>query len=93
MWFFSSKKAKAKAQQKKPIVPPALDPNSRAGKADALLMQLRQTRAEIGEETLQRMAAALQHEQVKNQMKQAIDHDEAKRERLVAELRLQMRDD
>ena len=52
-----------------------------------LMAQMREKRAEIGEEELAKMANALNMEALKKQIKHDIDHDEDKRNRLLDEIR------
>lgn len=58
----------------------------------ALFAQMRQVRADIGEEEIQKMQAALQHEATKKKIRQDIDTDEGKRQRLVDELKMTLKD-
>lgn len=53
----------------------------------ALFIQMREKRAEIGEEEIAKMAKALEMEKLKKQIKHDIDHDEDKRNRLLDEIR------
>jgi molybdopterin converting factor small subunit len=58
-----------------------------------LFAQLKEKRAELGEEEIQKMANALKASQLKNQMKSDIDNDERKRDRLLDEIRFGMQSD
>lgn len=58
-----------------------------------LMAQMREKRAEIGEEELQKMAKAIQMENLKKQIKHDIETDEDKRNRLLDEIRLGLKDD
>ena len=58
----------------------------------ALFIQMREKRAEIGEEEIAKMAKALEMEKLKKQIKHDIDHDEDKRNRLLDEIRGGLKD-
>jgi hypothetical protein len=57
-----------------------------------LLAQMREKRAEIGEEELQKITSKLKLEEMKKQVRHDIEHDEAKRNRLLDEIRGELRD-
>jgi hypothetical protein len=57
-----------------------------------LLAQMREKRAEIGEEELQKITSKLKLEEMKKQMRHDIENDEAKRNRLLDEIRGELRD-
>lgn len=57
------------------------------------LAQMRQTREELGEETIQAWAAKIKFDQLKAQVQSDIDGDEDKRDRLLDELRWTMDQD
>lgn len=54
---------------------------------------MREKRAEIGEEELQKIAARLQHEALKKQICRDIETDEQKRQRLIDEIRFGLDND
>jgi len=58
-----------------------------------LLLQMRALRAEIGEETLQKMAEKLRLEDLKNKVRHDIDNDETKKHRLLDEIRWSLQED
>lgn len=94
MWIFGKKDKKT---DKKPAAPAKGPPDmSKLGtkeeKVQALLAQMREVRAEIGEENLQKLAQKLQLEAMKKQMRHDIDNDPKKRDRLLDEIRFQARD-
>lgn len=87
MWIFGKKPNKDK-----PAASPAKVLSSKEEKVQALLAQMRELRAEIGEENLQRLAEKLQFETLKKQVRHDIDNDPKKRDRLLDEIRFQARD-
>jgi hypothetical protein len=80
-WF----KKKSKEQDISPDN--AVDTSHLSPAKQALIEQMREKRAEIGEEELQKMAKAIQMENLEKQIKHDIDHDENKRNRLLDEIR------
>lgn len=56
-----------------------------------LLAQMREKRAEIGVEELQKITSKLKLEQLKKQVRHDVMHDEAKRNRLLDEIRGEIR--
>lgn len=58
----------------------------------ALMQQMREKRAEIGDEELQKMAKAIEMDKLKKKIKHDIDHDEDKRNRLLDEIRFNLKD-
>jgi hypothetical protein len=54
---------------------------------------MRTLRAEIGEEVLQELAKKLKLDDLKNKVRHDIDNDPRKRDRLLDELRMHVRDD
>lgn len=96
MWPFGSKnkdkkkssKALPAKQGSKEVDISHLSPNKQA-----LMRQMRSIRAEIGEEELQKMAAALRLEDLKNKVRSDIESDPSKRERLIDEIRFNLHDD
>lgn len=83
-WF--SKKDKKKNA-------PAADVSHLSDPKQQLLAAMRAKRAEIGDEELQKMTKALQMDQLKKQIRHDIETDEGKRNRLLDEIRFNMRDD
>jgi len=57
------------------------------------MAQMRSLRAEIGEETLEKIVNKLKLDDLKKQMRSDIDTNPKKRDRLLDEIRLNMRDD
>mgnify|MGYP006879906222 CR=1 FL=1 len=57
------------------------------------MAQMRVLRAEIGEENLEKIVNKLKLEDLKKQFRRDIDTDPKKRDRLLDEIRLNMRDD
>ena len=76
--FFKSKK------QKKPAAPPPLSVKEQA------LAQMRKTREELGDETIQKWAAKIKFDDLKAQLQKDIETDEDKRNRILDELRWSM---
>lgn len=93
MWFFGKDKGKGKTDAAKTIAAPATPVSSKQAKADALMAQMRTLRAEIGEETLEKIVNKLKLDDLKKQMRSDIDTNPKKRDRLLDEIRLNMRDD
>jgi hypothetical protein len=93
MWFFGKDKGKGKTDAAKAIAAPATPVSSKQAKADALMAQMRSLRAEIGEETLEKIVNKLKLDDLKKQMRSDIDTNPKKRDRLLDEIRLNMRDD
>ncbi|USO08362.1 MAG: hypothetical protein H6866_03890 [Rhodospirillales bacterium] len=98
MWFFGKDKDKSKKGKtpgdagKVPSVPGA-PMTSKQEKTQALMAQMRSLRAEIGEENLQELVKKLKLEDLKKQVRHDIDHDPRKRDRLIDEIRLSVRED
>jgi len=57
-----------------------------------LFAQLKAKRQELGPEEIAKMQRAVKMDAIKKQMKSDIDNDPAKRDRLIEELRLTMKD-
>lgn len=93
MWFFGKDKSKDKKAAPVPASGPAKPVSSKQAKADALMAQMRVLRAEIGEENLEKIVNKLKLEDLKKQFRRDIDTDPKKRDRLLDEIRLNMRDD
>jgi hypothetical protein len=94
MWFFDKDKAKGKADiPAKAADAPAKPMTSKEIKTQQLLAQMRTLRAEIGEETLQELVKKLKFDELKNKVRRDIENDPKKRDRLLDELRLHVRDD
>jgi len=91
MWPFGKSKKKKAAEAEAAL--PDLDTLCSTDAQRMLLEQMRGLRAEIGEDTLQKMAAKLQMENLKKQVREDIDGDEKKRDRLLDELRYNMQED
>lgn len=91
MWIFGKKDTKKKAAPKA-VAAPAPASSSKEEKVQALLAQMREIRAEIGEENLQKLAEKLQFDALKKQVRHDIDNDPRKRDRLLDEIRFQARD-
>lgn len=87
MWPFSKKKKNL------PVAEEQADISHLSAPKQQLLAQMRQLRAEIGEEELQKMAAKLQHEALKKQIRRDIETDDQKRQRLIDEIRFGLKDD
>lgn len=83
MWIFGKKTPKG-ADDKKAVSAPL---NSKEEKVQALLAQMREIRAEIGEENLQKLAEKLQFDALKKQVRDDIDNDPRKRDKLIDHLR------
>lgn len=94
MWIFGKKDNKTdkkpEATQKGP--PDMSKLGSKEEKIQALMAQMREVRAEIGEENLQKLAEKLKLDAMKKQMRHDIDNDPKKRDRLLDEIRFQARD-
>ena len=71
---------------------PAADVAHLSDAKQKLMAQMREKREEIGEEELAKMVKALQMEKLKNQIKHDIETDEDKRNRLLDEIRLGLKD-
>ena len=84
MWPFGKSKDKKKkeAQAAKPV-----------DVRQQVLAQMRQVREEIGEEEIQKMAAKLRFEDLKNQFRDDIENNDERRDRMVQELRWQLHED
>lgn len=92
MWIFGKKDKKVPAKSVSVAANiPAL--SSKEEKVQALLAQMRVLRAEIGEENLQALANKLRLDAMKQQMRDDIDTNPAKRAKLLDELRWQAQDD
>ena len=96
MWPFTKNKDKDSAKNLAllPTSSPKQAGTEDLGKTDAqraLLTQMRGLRAEIGEETLQKLAKKLQFEDLKNKIRHDIENDEDKRNRLLDEIRGELR--
>jgi len=82
LWPFSKKPEPAKPQ-------PA---SAKQKAAQQVMAQMKGLRAEIGAENLDRLVSHLRLEDLKNQMREQIASDPKKRDRLLDELRLNLRD-
>lgn len=83
--FFKKKKPDAEPEQVADI-PHLSDAKQK------LMAQMREKRAEIGEEELAKMAHAIQMDNLKKKIKHDIETDEDKRNRLLDEIRLGLKD-
>lgn len=83
MWPFSKKKKNSDT----PALTAQVDISHLSDAKQKLMMQMREKRAEIGEEELQKIAARLQHEALKKQIRRDIETDDQKRQRLIDEIR------
>ena len=83
---------KKKDKQKQEKVP-STDISHLSDAKQQLFAQLKEKRAELGEEEIQKMANALKMSKLKNQVKSDIDNDEQKRNRLLDEIRFGMKSD
>ena len=92
MWFFGKDKGKGKTDAAKTIAAPAKPVSSKQAKTDVLMAQMRNLRAEIGEENLEKLVNKLKLEDLKKQVRTDIDTNPNKRDRLLDEIRLNMRD-
>ncbi len=93
MWFFGHDKNKGKKDAAKTVAAPAKPVSSKQAKTDVLMAQMRTLRAEIGEENLEKLVNKLKLEDLKNQFRKDIDTNPDKRDRLLDEIRFNMRDD
>jgi hypothetical protein len=94
MWFFGKDKDKKKdAPAKAAASVPAKPLTSKEAKTQALMAQMRTLRAEIGEENLEKIVNKLKLDALKKQIRDDIDNDPKKRDRLLDELRFHVRDD
>lgn len=89
MWPFSKKKKNSGT----PASTGQVDISHLSDAKQKLMMQMREKRAEIGEEELQKIAARLQHEALKKQICRDIETDEQKRQRLIDEIRFGLDND
>ena len=80
-WF------KPKSEENKETSTDKVDVSGFSDAKQKLLEQMREKRAEIGEEELQKMANALKMDKLKKQMHHDIDNDEDKLNRLLDEIR------
>lgn len=92
MWFFGKDKEKNKNKQDVAKAGPATPLTSKQAKTEALMAQMRSLRAEIGEENLQELVKKLKLDELKNKIRNDIDNDTHKRDRLLDELRFQIHD-
>lgn len=90
MWPFSKKN---KNNADLPAAKGQVDVSHLSPQKQKLMAQMREIRAEIGEEELQKMASALQHENLKKQIRHDIENDDQKRQRLIDEIRFGLRND
>lgn len=81
-WF-----KKTSDNKKKEASADAVDISHLSDAKQKLMAQMRQVRAEIGEEEIKKMQAALQHEALKKQIRKDIETDDEKRQRLIDEIR------
>lgn len=88
-WFKKNKKNQSPddASTNEPVDISQLSPAKQA-----LMQQMREKRAEIGDEELQKMAKAIEMENLKKKIKHDIDNDEDKRNRLLDEIRFGLKD-
>lgn len=93
MWFFGNKDKKkgAKPADTKAVSTEGM--TSKQIKAQALLAQMRVVRAEIGEENLQAIVRKLKLDELKKQVRDDIDNNPEKRQRLLDEIRWHVHDD
>ena len=91
MWFFGKDK-KDKKKGKGGASAPTKPKTSKEVKTQALLAQMRDLRAEIGEENLQNIVRKLKLDELKNQVRHDIDHNPEKRDRLLDEIRYHVHD-
>lgn len=86
LWPFKKKPEKAKQ------VNPAAPATSKQAAASSVMAQMRGLRAEIGEENLNRLVSHLKLEDLKNKMRDDIASDPRKRDKLLDELKFQLKD-
>ena len=89
MWPFSKKKKNSDT----PVQTGQVDISHLSDAKQRLMEQMREKRAEIGEEELQKIAARLQHEALKKQIRRDIETDDQKRQRLIDEIRFGLNND
>lgn len=90
MWFFGGKDKDKKDEAKKAA--PAQVLTTKQAKTQQVLAQMRELRAEIGEEQLQEIVRKMKLDDLKKQIKSDIDNNPHKRERLLDEIRFQVHD-
>lgn len=93
MWFFDKNKDKNKGKPADTAAGPDKPLSSKEEKTKALMAQMRQLRAEIGEENLQKLAQKLKLDDLKKQVRSDIENDPKKRDRLLDEIRFHVQDD
>lgn len=81
-----------KKKQPKPTAKPELTVPELSVKEQALA-QMRKTREDLGDETIQRWAAKIRFDDLKAQIQKDIEGDEDKRDRILDELRWGMDQD
>lgn len=93
MWFFGGKDKdkKGKKDEAKKAVP-AKPMTAKEAKTQQVLAQMRELRAEIGEEQLQEIVRKIKLDDLKKQIKDDIDNNPHRRERLLDEIRFQVHD-
>jgi hypothetical protein len=85
-WFGNKKKDKGAKGE-------AVDVSHLSDAKQKLMAQMREVRAEIGEEELVKMNKAIQMDKLKRQVRHDIETDEDKRNRLLDEIRFNINDD
>lgn len=97
MWIFGknkdkNKKPAASEAAAKPAQLTARPQTSKEIKTQALLLQMRGLRAEIGEENLQEIVKKLQLDNLKKKVREDIDNNPQKRDRILDEIRFHLND-
>lgn len=87
-WLFGKKKEAATTAQK-----PQQPLTGKAAAQAALLEQMKRTKSELGEETIQKMAMELRAADLKKAIQKKIDTDANARDRILDEIRFQMDQD
>jgi hypothetical protein len=93
MWPFGKKDKNSKKTDSKAGAADNLDTLAKTDAQKKLLLQMRELRTEIGEENLQKMAEKLKLEDLKNKVRHDIDNNEAKKHRLLDEIRWSLQED
>lgn len=84
---------KDKERNKKTIQGGVPDVSHLSDVKQQLFAQLKEKRQELGPETIAKMQQMAKMDKLKNQIKNDIDNDEAKRNRLLDEIRFGMKED
>ncbi|NBX66961.1 MAG: hypothetical protein EBQ96_08200 [Proteobacteria bacterium] len=93
MWFFGGKdKDKKNKKNEAKKAEPTKPMTTKEAKTQQVLAQMRELRAEIGEEQLQEIVRKIKLDDLKKQIKSDIDNNPYKRERLLDEIRFQVHD-